>query len=292
MTMRHAIAGGILAIIGVLFPAPAGAVRVVPLKYDVQLASGQTKKGFVDITNTEPAKMKFDFSVQAFKQVNGNGDLQFFDDEKIKAGIMLDYASYELEPHQTLRLVFLVDGTKLASGDSYAAIFASTGPAGGAAAQSARAGTLLLVQNGSAGDHRAEITGITVSPLQIGSAITGLYTVKNTADSKKSTGFSPRVDISVDPIHKNSVQPSTLVFAGIERSNPFTIQTERFGFYKVTAAFGESKKRSLGVFCDPVRVIYVLHDRIVCRCNMADEAMATVGWRISAPQGKTPSATT
>lgn len=232
------------AIICSAFPAPpARAIKVAPLSYNIQLTSGQTKKGFVDITNTDQATATFMFSVQAFKQVNAAGDLQFFNDERMTAGIKLDYASFELAPRQTLRLAFLADSTKLPSGDSFAAIFAQAVPRGESAGTTgARVGTIVTIQNGTPAEHHAEITGLTVPFIQLSSALKGSYTIKNTSDPTKSAGFLPQVELTIDPLHQYARNQSSLVFAGIERPNTFSVPTQRFGFYRLTAAFGDSKK--------------------------------------------------
>lgn len=250
------------AAIGAVFCAlhapAAGAVKVAPLSYNVELSSGQSKKGFIDVTNTDPAKVKFVFSVQAFKQLNAAGDLQFYDDEKMKAGIKLDYDSYELEPGKTLRLVFIADSSKLPSGDSFAAIFAATAPRAGASATAARVGTILTIQNGALAEHKAQITTLSLPFLQVGDVIKGTYSIKNTSDANKSAGFKPKVELTVDPLHSYTVNESSLVFAGIERQNNFSIQTGRFGLYQVTAGFGESKKTAWVFFATPLGAILAI----------------------------------
>lgn len=240
--------------IALLLAQTAHAVKVAPLSYNIELAQGQKKKGFIDVTNNQPIKVKFTFTVQAFKQINAQGDLQFFDDEKIRAGIALDYNAFEIEPGQTLRLAFLADGAKLPTGDSFGAIFATPAPREGAGATAVRVGTILTIQNGAPAEHNAEITGLTLPFFQVGSAIKGTYAIKNTSDPLKSAGFMPKVELTVDPIHKYSINQSSLVFAGIERQNSFSIQTNRFGFYRVKATFGGSSKESMVFFATPVGI--------------------------------------
>lgn len=231
-----------------LFAPVASAVKVAPLTYNIELASGQKKKGFVDVTNTDSAKTTFTFSVQALKQINAAGDLQFYDDEKVNAGIALDYATYDIEPRATLHLAFIADSAKLPSGDSFAVIFAIATPRAGAGSAGVRVGTILTIQNGTPAEHKAEITDIEVPFIQIGNAIKGSYSIKNTSDPQKSTGFMPQVELAIDPFHQSVQNQASLVFAGIERQNNFSIQSGRFGFYKVTATFGDSNKETW-VFC-------------------------------------------
>lgn len=220
----------------------ADALKIAPLNYDVQLEPGQKKKGFVDITNSESSKQKLEFKVQAFEQTAADGSLRFYDDKQIAQGVALDYSDYELEPGQTLRLAFLVDGSKLPQGDSFASIFASAKPNGQGASGTVRVGTILTILNGSPSGRQAEVTNLQVPFWQIGNLITGSYGIKNTSDPKKSTGFRPVVDVSLSPISYQTQNKSSLVFAGIERSNDFRIEGSRFGFYNVSVAYGDSKK--------------------------------------------------
>lgn len=233
----------------------ADALKIAPLNYDVQLEPGQKKKGFVDITNSESSKQKLEFKVQAFEQTAADGSLRFYDDEQMSLGIVLDYSEYEIEPGQTLRLAFLIDGSKLPQGDSFAAIFASNMPARQGVAGTVRVGTILTLLNGSPSGRQAEVTNLQVPFWQIGNSITGSYGIKNTSDPKKSTGFRPVVDVSLSPISYQTQNKSSLVFAGIERRNDFSVEGSRFGFYNVIVAYGGSKKNvwvftatPLGVF--------------------------------------------
>lgn len=239
-----------------IFPPATSAVKVAPLTYDVVLESGQSKKGYIDVTNTEPVSVTYNFSVQAFKQLNAQGDLQFYDDEHIKAGLLLDYDSFDLQPNQTLRLVFVADGAVLPSGDSFAAIFATAVPQPGAGATAVRVGTILTIQNGAPTERRAEITGVAVPFLQIGDSIKGTYAIKNTSDPARSTGFIPQVELTLNPIHKSITHQSSLVFAGIERQNDFAISTNRFGFYQVSVNFGDSRQQAWVFFATPLGLAF------------------------------------
>ena len=246
----------IISVIAVLLclaiPMPAKGLKVAPVVYNVQLQSGNNKKGFIDITNTESVKTKYTFTVQAFKQINAEGGLQFYDNDMMKAGVLLDYSEYEIEPRQTLRLAFIADGSKLPSGDSFAAIFAAASSTDAPGAPSARVGTILIIQNGTPAEHKAQITALDVPFWQIGDNIKGSYKIKNTSDPNKSAGFMPAVDITIDPLHQSVRNQSSLVFAGIERQNDFAVQTNRFGFYKVTVAFGDSKAEKWVFFATPL----------------------------------------
>ena len=247
----------VLATIALCFAAcffnntSASALRIAPLTYDIQLEPGQKKKGRVDITNTSPVTQKYTFSVQAFEQIDSTGSLSFYDNKQLTEGIALDYDELDIQAGQTLRLAFLVDSAKLPAGDSFASIFATASPVDQAAAGAVRVGTILTILNGAPNGRAAEITSVQIPFWQIGREITGSYKVKNTSDPKKSTGFRPLVDLSVSPFSQQAQHRSSLVFAGIERSNDFKIATTRFGFYKVRVGYGTSHQESWVFFATP-----------------------------------------
>ena len=240
---KSIIAGIIMAVaLSLAGGVNANALKIAPLTYDVQVQQKKKKKGYVDVTNSESSRQKIEFKVEAFEQTAADGSLRFYDDKQIAQGVALDYSDYELEPGQTLRLAFLVDGSKLPQGDSFASIFASAKPNGQGASGTVRVGAILTILNGSPSGRRAEITSLNVPFLQIGNAINGSYSIKNTSDPKKSTGFRPVVDVSLNPISYQTQHKSSLVFAGIERRNDFSVEASRFGLYNISVAYGDSKK--------------------------------------------------
>ena len=241
---------GVFLIVGVLglllLPgdtAHANSLKIAPLEYRATLAEGEVKKGFVDISNPEYKTISVELDVLGFRQTDDNGTIEFFEDEQIAAGIQLDFDEVTLQPREAYRVYFLLDGSKLPSGDVFGAIFARTVPdSPGSAEQAVRVGTLVMLENKTPGARDAEITDLSVGFLQFGSGISGSYTVKNTADSSQATGFFPEVSLAVTPLRLEQTATSSLVFAGRERSNEFQIDTERFGLYRVTASFGDSSQ--------------------------------------------------
>lgn len=110
---------------GIFAPMQVNALglKVAPLEYKTTLQEDERKQGFIDISNpsTQPVSVKT--SVQAFKQINNQGGLQFFEDKHIEKGITLDLSKFELGPRQAVRMPFVIDGTNLPAGDVYAAVF-------------------------------------------------------------------------------------------------------------------------------------------------------------------------
>lgn len=220
----------------------ATSLKVEPLSYDVQLAPGEVKKGFIDISNPTTSPVTATLSVQGFRQIDDRGSLEFYDDPALTAAITPDYREVSLGSREALRLYFLVDGTKLPQGDLFAALFVTTTPpAGGVGtAESVRLGTLLTIVNGSSGSRQATIEQLAVNWWQFGTLINGRFTVRNPASD--SSGFYPDVAIRLTPFGGETVQRSSLVMAGRERENQFTIEGDRLGIYRLSVSHGASER--------------------------------------------------
>lgn len=217
-------------------------LRVTPLEYRSELAKGEIKKGFIDVSNPTAERMIVRTSVQGFRQVDDAGSLQFFDDEQLKAGIRLDLDEFELGPREAVRMYFLIDGKKLPTGDVYGAVFFTTSPAKAMSGtgQSVKLGTLLSIVNGTPGSRQAKVTGLTIPAFQFDTTIRGSYVIKNTGDPETSTGFYPKVDLSLSPFGQKRTEATKLIFAGKSRETAFTLDTPPFGFYNVKVACGDS----------------------------------------------------
>jgi len=239
---------GLLLCLGIVLSmqqsvAAEGSLQVQPLQNEASLQKGERKKGFIDITNPRPVDTKVKLSVAGFKQVDTAGNLSFYDSEQLRAGIMLDYEEYTIPANKTLRLFYIVDGTKLPTGDVFAAIFAQTiNESTGSAASSVRIGSLLILTNETPGARQAEITKINAPWLQTGADVHGKVTIKNTAPPSSSSGFFPDVTIGLWPFGQTTSIKGPLVFAGNSREAKFALPSNQLGIYKLTASYGESKK--------------------------------------------------
>ena len=231
MAVLGMIAGGLLP----GHSAFADSLRITPLHYNATLVKGESKKGFVDIANPSGSAVKLKLTVQAFRQIDDQGNLEFFDDEQVTKGVLLDYAEAELGPRETLHLAFSIDSSKLPSGEVFAAIFASTQPQQvGGAQSSVRVGALLSIVNGASTDRKATIASLAASPFQIGDALTASFAIENTADPKQSTGYYPKVTVTSWP-YGSRVVDGPLVFAGRTRSVEYRQQGDYVGVIKLTA---------------------------------------------------------
>lgn len=218
--------------------ASAASLQIRPLLYQESLRTGETKKGFVDISNPTATALTLDIKVRGFRQVDGQGNLQFFASDVLSKGVTLDISDVELGPKEAARVYFLIDSNKLPVGDVFAAIFAATqSPAVAGVTSSAQVGTLLFIENGQPGQRKASIESIKMPTFQFGDAIQGAVTVKNQAPANTVTGFFPEVQLSLGPIREvNQKVQGPLLMAGIARNVNVDITTSRFGLYRFSAA--------------------------------------------------------
>lgn len=222
----------------------AQSLRIEPLIINEQIQPAEKKKGFVDISNPTNQTLQLVTSVQAFRQKDNNGGLEFYDNEQVTAGLIPDLSEIELGPREVVRMYYLVDGTKLPQGDVFAAIFVSTKPDQERAgvAQAVKLGTIFTLVNGTPGPRQAVITQLNVPAFQFGDSISGAYTIKNTADPNTTTGFYPEVVLQLAPFGNEQKVRSSLVMGGVERSMGFSFDDSRFGLYRLSAQFGDSEQ--------------------------------------------------
>lgn len=221
----------------------AMSLKMQPLIYTDSLAKAEKKKGFVDISNPTGKTIHLKTSVQAFRQVDNDGSLRFYDDPQIQAGITPDLEEFDLGPREAIRMYFLIDGAKLPSGDVFGALFVSIIPSEpSGVGSSVRVGTLFTLINGTPGSRNADVTLLDVPFWNFGSGVAGSYQVKNPAEADAATGFFPSVTVALDPLHHQRQVESKLVLAGHSRTTDFQINSDRLGFYKISAVYGQSKQ--------------------------------------------------
>lgn len=248
-----------LMLLPIIIPTPVSAqgLKIAPLEYKTNLKKDEKKKGFIDISNPSGQVLRTSVSVQAFRQVDDNGGLQFYDDPLVQRGITTNLDTLTLKPREAYRIFFTVDGRRLPQGDVYAAVFFSTAPKlpKSGVGQQVRVGTLLSIVNQTPGERDAEITGLVVPFLQFTDSITGSYTVKNTGDPEK--GFYPTVNISSWPNGSKKQDNASLVFGQRSRTNDFSYTTG-LGFHRITASYQNSSKYAWVLVLNPGIAIALL----------------------------------
>ena len=214
----------LLAALVFAIPAHADApgLQLNPLEYRDILTAGRIKSGHVDVANPGDGPITIETSVRGFRQTGTQGQLQFFDDPDLAAGITVDLSSFDLGPREAVRVGFVVDPAKLPAGGVYAAIFFRTLPptqsaASSYVAQSANIGTLLELQNGPAGPHQGAVTAANFSFWQFGRGLTGSLAYTNTDRTSHPTGYRPNLTVQILPWGAKPKLTTGLVLPGSTR---------------------------------------------------------------------------
>ncbi len=275
MKLRAAFVALIVVVGGVVYSPSLSAkenqantfgLKVAPLQYKATLQAGENKKGFVDVSNPTNEVLEVTSSVQAFRQSDNSGTLEFFDNEQVEAGVQLDLESFELPPQSALRMYFVLNSSRLPSGDVFASIFFTTRKASSdvfAINSAVRVGTLLSIVNGTPGSRIAEVTQLSAAPVQWGE-IKGKYSIKNTARPDSVTGFYPKVNLALSPFGEQKTSNATLLFAGRERQNEFTLSSGFGGIYQLTANYGKSQKHILVMSVTPWLIAAIVMFTVGC----------------------------
>lgn len=237
--------------------AHATSLRIAPIEYKARLATGEKKKGFVDISNPTDSVVTVQTSVQSFRQIADDGSLKFYNDKEVSGGIVPDLSSFELGPREALRMYFVIDGTKLPTGDVYVALLFSTIPSAlnaSSISQSVRVGTLFSIVNTTPGARSGEITGLSLPRFTFSENISGTYSIKNTGNPDTETGFYPEVNIGFTPLGETHKTTGKLIFVGRTRTNTFTEHVFPFGIYKFTVSFDGSSKSQWVIVASPLGI--------------------------------------
>ena len=248
-----------ISLIGMAKNTYAASLKVAPDSYKTTLKSGERQKGFIDISNPTEEKVVVATSVQAFRQVDDQGNVEFYDNDQVSKGIQLDLKKFELRPHDVIRMYFILDGKKLPSGDVFGAVFftTSSGALKTGVNQAVRVGTLFSIVNGTPGPRKATITGLKVPFFQAGTSINGSVSVMNTANEKHDTGFYPDITMKVWPGNSTRVITSSLVFAGRTRSTDFALKDIGIGLHKITVSYKGSTKTAWVLTAEPFTLIVI-----------------------------------
>lgn len=225
-------------------PTHAIGLKLAPLLYNEKLSSGEKKKGFVDISNPNDKDVAFTSEVSAFRQINKNGDLAFYDAPEYLSGIKFDYDKFTLGPRESLRMYFLLDASKLPKGGIYATLFFRTSelnmnPDRTSIQPSSRVGTLLIIDNGGGGVKNSQIEKVNASFFQFGSSVKASADITN-VKSNKSLAYFPKIQSKVQPFGLAKEQKGLLVFPGNTRTTPLDIPETYFGLVRLKITSGNS----------------------------------------------------
>ncbi len=203
------------------------AIQVSPLKYQDTLVGTTSKLGFVDVSNPSDTTISLHSEVEAFRQINLSGDLQFYPDDAITQGITVSATDFDLGPREADRIAFTINPQKLPKGGVYAVIFFSTTPkpaetAGTVIMQSAKAGTLLILDNGGAGKKVGKISHSHLPLLQLGGGLEGSLSYSNTGPPPGAIAYNPTIGLKAAWWGGRSYVNGPLIFPGNTREFSFT----------------------------------------------------------------------
>lgn len=262
--MKKLLLSIITLLLATLFVLPVSAatkldvfgLKVAPLEVRTELKKGQKKKGFIEVSNPTNKTVNVTSSVRGFKQTDSSGTLTFYKDEQLEAGVKIDLDEFELPPWSAARVYYILDGTKLPSGDVFAAIFFTTSQQKDdvlSIQPSVRVGTLLSIINGTPSSHTATITKLDVPMIQFG-GVKGTYSIKNTGQVG-STGFYPKINLNLQPFSESKEVTSRLIFPGIERTNDFSLSPQFPGIYKLSVQYQSGEQSTLVFVVTPELII-------------------------------------
>lgn len=225
--------------LAVLFPQVTHSMglKITPLKYEETLEVGEEKTGYVDVANPNDQTITVSSEVQAFRQINSRGDLEFYGSERYKEAIQIDVEEFELEPREAARVRFDIDSSALPEGGVYAALFFETTAQEtsediSSIGTSARVGTLLILQNGE-GVKSGRIDDLNLSFWQLGDGIEGSLAYHN-SDEEKAIGFNPELKTQVTPWGGVTDMESGLVLPGVTRELAVNQPGDYLGLIPVT----------------------------------------------------------
>ncbi len=212
-------------------PAPI-ALKIAPLQYQESIPLGTKKSGHVDVSNPTTSTLTLRSSVEAFQQIDNDGNLAFSPSEALRAGITTDVSEFELGPREAIRVAFTIDPNKLPRGGVYGALFFTTMPAksGGSGAQVAalaRVGTLFILDIGGGGTKDGRVSRMHLPFVALGNGIAGKVEYENTASGSQPIAFNPKLQLKTGFFGKPARVRGPLVLP----QNSRVIQVDRKGSF-------------------------------------------------------------
>ena len=245
---------GLAAVVGVGLVLQNGIARadsslqLNPLRYDDVLSGTNVKNGYIDVSNPSDTTVTVKTSVQGFKQADLDGNLAFFDDPTLQAGIIPTLDSFLMGPRESVRVVFSVNPAKLPQGGVYAAIFFTVVPPVGSASttfvnETANVGTLLILQNGG-GVQSGQLMALSGPLVQFGQGLVLTVTYRNTGPAGGGLAFTPKLTAQVVPFGTAQSTTTSFVMPGASRSFGVSRAGSYFGLLpiRISDDTGKSSK--------------------------------------------------
>lgn len=198
----------------------ASSIKVAPQKYETKLSPGQVLIGAVDVSNPSDTRQRYTVKVMGFRQINEEGELQFYEDDAIKSGIELDFTTFELGAQKVGRIFFSINSEKLPRSGIYAAVLVNTNPdqptTATRLATSVGSGTLLILDNSIDSEEKGQIVNLRAKFWQFGSGLAANIDYRNEGGAN-SLAFYPQLSVKAVPWGKDLKQKGPLVFTGNQR---------------------------------------------------------------------------
>jgi hypothetical protein len=188
-----------------LWTAPPAAaslpsLRISPLQYSAHLELDHPKVGFIEASNPTGTLQHVTIEVEGFRQINDRGELQYYRDERLAAGIQPGLSSFDLGPREAIRVKFTIDPNRLGPGGAYGVIFLRTTSGSPASTQtntSERVGTLLILDVAGAGHISGHISGVNLPRISYGHPTLPLgFSYTNTGQGSGALAFAPALTIA------------------------------------------------------------------------------------------------
>ncbi len=228
-------------------------LQLNPLKYEDNLGDATVRQGFVEVSNPSDTSVNITTSVRGFRQVGLDGNLEFYDDPVLTAGIIPNLGAFTLGPREAIRVTFSVNPSKLPHGGVYAAIFFRTLPEASASnvsylLESANVGTLLLLNNGSAGSPVGSLKTVSMSFWQFSSKLKGSLIYHNADRNLGGFAVTPKLSAKIQPFGKIHPLTSSLVLPQASRKIDFAIPGAYIGLIPVHIAADVHSGKTVWIF--------------------------------------------
>jgi hypothetical protein len=236
-----AVIAVLLAVVVPALPADASlpALQLSPLQYTTHLDLGHPKVGYFEAGNPTGSTMHVQVEVEAFRQTDNRGALEYYQDERLAAGIIPGVRTFDLGPHEVIRVKFTIDPNRLGPGGAYGVIFLRTSAGGSAASQintSERIGTLLILDISGTGTKSGHIQNLSLPAFSYGATTLPVaFHYANTNHDAQGLAFSPDLSLSLGWGAAAQKITGPFVFPGRERPATTKITlADRFGLFPVS----------------------------------------------------------
>ena len=216
-----------------IVPGTVPSLKIAPLKYQASVELNHPQSGFIDISNPTGSPVHLAGQVQAFRQTDPQGDLEFYDDAAVQGGIHVTTTDFVLGPREAARISFTIDPNRLPHGGVYAAVFFRTVPSANPSAgtqvfSSARVGTLLILDIGGQGKKTDQILSIKIPWFIWDKTISGQIDVRNPT-GHNAIAFNPKLAIQPGWLQPTQTVNGPLIFPGNHRLVDFKLTSNYFG---------------------------------------------------------------